>query len=251
MLTALIFIGTYAIVAAGRAPFLRLDRTGAAIVGAVLMVVTGAITFDGAVSAVDFRTIVLLFSMMIIVAHLRLAGGLAAFARFISTRIGHPAALVVALVFVAGVLSALFVNDTICLVFTPIVLDVAAARRHRPLPYLLALATASNIGSAATITGNPQNILIGSVSGISFLRFAAAIGPVAVVGLAVDAALIWLMFRRELHATTDRSVTSAGRFDRIARCSSRRSSSRLRCSAGFWRATTPRLSRLRAPRRCS
>ena len=123
------------------------------------MVVTGAIGFSEAVSAVDFRTIVLLFSMMIIVAHLRLAGGLAAFARLISTRVGHPAALIVALVFGAGILSALFVNDTVCLVFTPIVLDVAAARRHRPLPDLLALATASNIGSAATITGNPQNIL--------------------------------------------------------------------------------------------
>jgi Na+/H+ antiporter NhaD/arsenite permease-like protein len=145
---------------------------------------------------------VLLFSMMIIVAHLRLAGGLAAFARFISTRFRHPGALIVALVFVSGVLSALFVNDTICLVFTPIVLDVAAARRQRPLPYLVALATASNIGSASTITGNPQNILIGSVSAISFLRFAAAIGPVSCVGLAVDAALIWLMFRRELQSST-------------------------------------------------
>jgi Na+/H+ antiporter NhaD/arsenite permease-like protein len=120
----------------------------------------------------------------------------------ISTRVGHPAALIVALVFGAGILSALFINDTVCLVFTPIVLDVAAARRHRPLPYLLALATASNIGSAATITGNPQNILIGSLSGISFARFATAVGPVAILGLAVDAALIWLVFRRELHTTT-------------------------------------------------
>lgn len=198
MLTALIFVGTYAVIAAGRAPFLRLDRTGAAIVGAVLMVVTGAIGFSDAVGAVDVPTVVLLFSMMIIVAHLRLAGGLAAVARFISTRVGHPAALLVALIFSAGILSALFVNDTVCLVFTPIVLDVAAARRHRPLPYLLALATASNIGSAATVTGNPQNILIGSVSGISFARFVAAIGPVAMIGLVVDAAIIWLIFRREL-----------------------------------------------------
>jgi Na+/H+ antiporter NhaD/arsenite permease-like protein len=202
LLTALIFVGTYAVVAAGRAPFLRIDRTGAAIVGAVLMVVTGAIAFGDAVSAVDFPTIVLLFSMMIIVAHLRLAGGLAALARFISVRVANPAALIVALVFSAGLLSALFVNDTICLVFTPIVLDVAAARRHRPLPYLLALATASNIGSAATVTGNPQNILIGSVSHISFARFAASIGPIAAVGLAVDAALIWLLFRRELRTTS-------------------------------------------------
>ena len=139
------------------------------------MVVTGAIGFDEAVAAVDFRTIVLLFSMMIIVAHLRLAGGLAAIGRGRSARASRqPAALLVVLVFAPGVLSALFVNDTICLVFTPLVLDVDAARRLRPLPYLLALATASNIGSAATITGNPQNILIGSVSGIGFARFRRA-----------------------------------------------------------------------------
>jgi Na+/H+ antiporter NhaD/arsenite permease-like protein len=200
VITALIFIGTYGVVAAGRAPLLRLDRTGAAIVGAVLMVVTGAITFDQAVTAVDFSTLVLLFSMMIIVAHLRLAGGLAACARLVSGRASHPALLVAVLVFAVGLLSALFVNDTICLVFTPVVLEVAAARRQEPLPYLLALATASNIGSASTVTGNPQNILIGSVSGISFTRFAASIGPVALVGLAIDAALIWVMFGRQLQA---------------------------------------------------
>jgi Na+/H+ antiporter NhaD/arsenite permease-like protein len=207
VLTALIFVGTYVIVAAGRTPLVRLDRTGAAIAGAALMVVTGAITFRDAVTAVDVRTIVLLFGMMIIVAHLQLAGGLAALARFISARVAHPAALIVVLVGVAGALSALFVNDTICLVFTPIVLDVASARGHRPLPYLLALATASNIGSAATITGNPQNILIGSVSRISFARFAASIGPVAIAALAVDAALIWLMFRRELRTTNTDPVS--------------------------------------------
>src|SRR5262245_49432317 len=166
------------------------------------MVVTGAIAFDDAVSSVDFTTIVLLFGMMIIVAHLRLAGGLAAFARFISARVAHPAGLIVALVFTSGILSALFVNDTVCLVFTPVVLDVAAARRHRPLPHLLALATASNIGSAATITGNPQNILIGSLSTISFARFAAAMAPIALAGLTNDAFLIWLLFRHELRTTT-------------------------------------------------
>src|SRR5580765_5730884 len=171
MITALIFVGTYAIIAAGRAPFLRLDRTGAALVGAILMVVTGAIGFEDAVRAVDFHTIVLLFSMMIIVAHLRLAGGLAAAGQWAARAVTRPAALLVLLVFATGALSALFVNDTICLVFTPLVLDVVGERRLRPLPFVLALATASNIGSAAAITGNPQNILIGSVSGIGFSRF--------------------------------------------------------------------------------
>ena len=113
----------------------------------------------------------------------------------------------------SGVLSAFFVNDTICLVFTPIVLDVAFARRQRPLPYLLALATASNIGSSATITGNPQNILIGSVSGIAFRRFLQVLGPVAIVGLALDALLIWFVFRREFSVRHEPSATVASGSD--------------------------------------
>ena len=181
---------------------LRIDRTGAAIIGAILMVVTGAIGFDEAVRAVDYRTLVLLFGMMILVAHLRLAGAFAALAGVVSRRATHPAALLVAIVGTVGVLSALFVNDTICLIFTPVVLDVAAARRHRPLPYLLALATASNIGSVATMAGNPQNMLVGTISGLSFRAFAAALAPVALAGLAIDAAVIWFVFRGELYATS-------------------------------------------------
>jgi Na+/H+ antiporter NhaD/arsenite permease-like protein len=182
-------------------PFFRIDRTGVAVIAAILMVVTGAIGFDDAVRAVDYRTLVLLFSMMIIVAHLRLAGGLAAVVRLAGARVPHPAVLLVLLVFASGLLSAIFVNDTVCLVFTPLVLDMAEQRRLRPLPFLLALATASNIGSAATITGNPQNILIGSVSGVSFTRFLAALGPVSLVGLVIDAALLCVIFRRDLHPT--------------------------------------------------
>jgi Na+/H+ antiporter NhaD/arsenite permease-like protein len=136
--------------------------------------------------------------MMVLVAHLRLAGGLAALAKFVGERVRNPAALLLATILVVGFLSALFVNDTICLVFTPIVIDIAEARRHRPLPYLLALATASNIGSVATVTGNPQNMLIGTVSGIPFRAFSAAMLPIAIIGLALDALVIWLIFRREL-----------------------------------------------------
>ena len=145
--------------------------------------------------------------MMVLVAHLRLAGGLAALAKVIAERVRHPAALLVVLVLTTGALSALFVNDTICLVFTPIVIEVAEARRHRPLPYLLALATASNIGSVATVTGNPQNMLIGTVSGISFRAFAASLAPIAIVGLLLDALIIWLVFRNQLRMlSTDERV---------------------------------------------
>jgi Na+/H+ antiporter NhaD/arsenite permease-like protein len=199
LITFLIFFLTYVVVAVGSAPGLRVDRTGAAIIGAILMVVTGAISFDDAVHAVDFRTIVLLFGMMVLVAHLRLAGGFAALVRAISARVTSPVPLLIALVITTGVLSALFVNDTICLVFTPIVLDIAESRRQRPIPYLLALATASNIGSLATMTGNPQNMLIGTVSGLSFGAFSRALSPIALVGLALDALVILLIFHRDLH----------------------------------------------------
>ena len=199
MLTAgLIFAATYAVVAFGRLPYLRIDRTGAAIVGAVLMVVSGALTLDQAWAAIDHRTLLLLFGMMVLIASLRLARFFRTVARLVVTRLVHPAATLTAVVFTTGVLSALFVNDTICLVFTPILIEVATLRGHRPLPYLLALATASNIGSVATITGNPQNMLIGSVSGLSYAQFTQALAPVALVGLAIDAAVIWWFFRHEL-----------------------------------------------------
>jgi Na+/H+ antiporter NhaD/arsenite permease-like protein len=198
VITFLVFLATYAVIAIGRAPGLRVDRTGAAIVGAILMVVTGAISFDDAASTIDFRALVLLFGMMVLVAHLRLAGGFAALVGIVGRRAVHPLTLLAGVVLVAGGLSALFVNDTICLVFTPILIDIAEARRHRPMPYLLALATASNIGSVATITGNPQNMLIGTTSGIPFRAFSAALGPVAIVGLLLDILVIWLVFRHQL-----------------------------------------------------
>ncbi len=211
MITALIFFGTYVVLALGRPPLLRIDRTGAAIIGAILMLVAGGLTLDEAYRAIDYRTLVLLFGMMVLVANLRLAGFFRLFARWMAARVARPGVLLVAVVLVTGGLSALFVNDTICLVFTPVLIEVARARGHRPLPYLLALATASNIGSAAAITGNPQNMLIGSLSRIPYVRFSAALLPVALVGLTLDAAIIWFAFRRELSVqTTVSPVTDLG-----------------------------------------
>jgi Na+/H+ antiporter NhaD/arsenite permease-like protein len=198
LLPGVIFIATYAVVAFGSLPILRIDRTGAAIVGAILMVVAGGLTLDQAWAAIDHRTLLLLFGMMVLIANLRLARFFRTVARLVVTNVRHPAAMLVAVVFTSGLLSALFVNDTICLVFTPILIEIAQLRRHRPLPYLLALATASNIGSVATITGNPQNMLIGSLSGISYAEFSASLAPVALVGLTLDAAILYWLFRKDL-----------------------------------------------------
>jgi Na+/H+ antiporter NhaD/arsenite permease-like protein len=134
----------------------------------------------------------------VLVASLHLARFFSVLGRRAVASIREPAVLLVVVVFVSGALSALFVNDTVCLVFTPLLIDLARARNLRPLPFLLGLATASNIGSTAAITGNPQNMLIGSLSGISYGSFLVALGPVAVVGLAIDSAILLLLFRREL-----------------------------------------------------
>jgi len=200
VIAALVLAGTYAVIAIGRVPVLRIDRTGAAIIGAILMVVIGGLPFDAAVAGVDARTIVLLYGMMVLVAHLRMAGFFGLLAQSVATRISSPSVLLVAVVFAAGILSALFVNDTICLVFAPIVVEAARLTRRSPVPLLLGVATGSNIGSVATITGNPQNILIGTMSRISYLDFARHLIPVALIGLALDALVLIVIFRRELSA---------------------------------------------------
>jgi Na+/H+ antiporter NhaD/arsenite permease-like protein len=201
MLPGIILFLAYVVLALGHLPGLRLDRTGAAVIGAILMVTVGGLSFDTAVAAVNHRTLVLLFGMMVLVAHLQLAGFFSLVARVVAGRLAHPVAMVTAIACAAAVLSALFVNDPVCLVLTPVVIDIAQLRRLNPLPPLLALATGSNVGSVATITGNPQNMLVGSLSGISFVHFTAVLGPVAVVGLAIDVVVIALVYRGRFHLT--------------------------------------------------
>jgi Na+/H+ antiporter NhaD/arsenite permease-like protein len=197
VLAALVFLASYAVIAFGRLPGARLDRAGAALVGASLMVASGALSLEEAYRAIDLDTITLLLGMMIVVANLRFAGffGLAALA--IARHARHPVLLLLGIVAVAGALSAFFVNDTVCLMLTPLVAEAVLALDRNPLPYLLAVAMASNIGSVATITGNPQNIIIGSVSQIPYVTFAAALAPVAAIGLAIATLLIALIHRRE------------------------------------------------------
>ena len=171
--------------------FLRVDRTGAAIIGASLMLAFNVLTVEEAYAAINYDTIMLLFGMMIVVANLRLSGFFAA-----GQRVGGGACASArwcccpASSLVSGVFSAFFVNDTMCLVLTPLVLEITRRLGRNPIPYLLAVAMASNIGSVATITGNPQNMMIGSFSRIPYRAFAAALAPVAAVGLVLTVAVI-------------------------------------------------------------
>ena len=153
-----------------------------ALVGAGLMVAWGAVA-GGGLQAIDLDTITLLLGMMIVVANLRLSGFFAIANAWVMAHARRPMILLCAVVATSGVFSAFLVNDAICLVLAPLVLELTLALGRRPVPYLLAVAMASNVGSTATITGNPQNIMIGSFSQIPYAQFALALGPVALVGL--------------------------------------------------------------------
>jgi len=198
LIALLIFAATYVALALGRLPWLRVDRTGVAIIGASLMLAANALTLQQAYAAIDYDTIVLLFGMMIVVANLRLSGFFALVSAWVVRHAHRPLLLLSGIVAVSGVLSAFFVNDTMCLVLTPLVLDITERLRRNPIPYLLAVAMASNAGSVATITGNPQNMMIGSFSHIGYRAFSAALAPVAAIGLAVTVAVIAVVYRAEL-----------------------------------------------------
>jgi Na+/H+ antiporter NhaD/arsenite permease-like protein len=197
-LAAAIFALTYVAVALGGLPGLRLDRTGAAIVGAAAMVAAGVVRREQAYHAIDLATLVLLFGMMLVVGQLRLSGFFRLAGVAVARRARTPHQLLLGLILVSGLLSALFVNDTICLALTPLVLEVARALGVRATPYLIALATASNIGSVATPTGNPQNMLIAARSGIAYADFVASLLPAALVGLGLAFGVISLVYRAEL-----------------------------------------------------
>jgi len=201
-----IFFGSYFVFALGKFPGLKIDRPGAAIIGAVLMVAFRIMTAQEALRAIDFSTIVLLFSMTLIVAHLHLGGFFTWVADLTVLRL-NAQQLLAAVVFTSGILSAFLVNDIVCLMMTPFIIRVTRRLALEPLPYLLALATASNIGSVATITGNPQNMLIGSVSQIGYLDFFIHLGPVALLGLLLDWALLhWIYLRHSSPGAVPASV---------------------------------------------
>lgn len=193
----LIFAMTYLVMAIGKLPGWRLDRAGAALLGGSLMVGTGVLTLDEAYRAIDMETITLLLGMMIVVANLRLSGFFRLVNGFVVPRAHYPIVLLTAVVLTTGLLSAFLVNDTICLVMTPLVIDVVQRLERNPVPYLLAVALASNAGSVATITGNPQNMIIGSLAHIPYGTFVGTLAPVAVVGLLLTILLIALIYHSE------------------------------------------------------
>ncbi len=197
-----VFCLTYLVIATQQLRFLNLDRPGGAVVGGVAMVIVGGLPMEEALRAVDLHVLVLLFGVLVIAAHLQQAQFFRLAAFLVLTRAGSARSLLFGLVFVAGALSALLVNDTVCVVLTPLVLAVVVEARLPPLPYLLALASAANVGGVVSFSGNPQNMIIGAAAHgtIGFGQYVLLTLPIGSACLALNAALIAWLFRRELPA---------------------------------------------------
>ena len=177
----------------GGLPFLQLDRTGVALLGAIALVGTGVVSPEGAVAALHLPTLMLLFAFMVLSAQLRLGGFYAWVTRRLAAWPLRPALLLGALVGVVGALSAVFSNDVVCLAVAPVLIAACHRRGLAPMPYLLGLACAANVGSAATLIGNPQNMLIGARLGLSFSGYLGeALAPVALSLLATWAIIVAL-----------------------------------------------------------
>jgi len=194
---AIIIAVTYIGIAFARIPKVNIDRPSAAFIGAVLMVLAGVLSFNEAVSAIDFNTIALLLGMMVVVSVLNRAGFFALLAIKSLVVAKTPKRLLLVVVVATAVSSAFLINDVVVLLFTPVVIRACRMMRVNPIPYLIAEAMASNVGSTATIIGNPQNMLIGINSGISFTRFFLYLSPVALLSTAALIAVIYLFYRKE------------------------------------------------------
>jgi Na+/H+ antiporter NhaD/arsenite permease-like protein len=188
--TLVIFGLVYLGMILGGLPFLQLDRTGIALLGAIAVIGSEALSVEEAAQAIHLPTLILLFAFMVVSAQMRLGG----FYDWVTRRLAAlplaPPVLLGALILAVAAMSAVFSNDVVCLAVAPVLIDACRRRQLDPVPYLLALACAANIGSAATLIGNPQNMLIGQTLQMSFAAYAAEAAAPVLIGLAVTWALI-------------------------------------------------------------
>ncbi len=188
-LAVAVFLLVYMGMIFGGLPFLQLDRTGIALLGAIILVASQVISVEEAYRSLHSPTLILLFSFMVISAQLRLGGFYTWVARRIGSLKAHPPILLGAIIVVAAYLSAVFSNDVVCLAMAPVIIEICLARKLNSLPFLIGLACAANIGSAATLIGNPQNMLIGQTLKLSFGRYLL----LASVPVALSLILTWCL----------------------------------------------------------
>lgn len=193
-----IFLVTYALISIRRFPRIHIDRAAAALIGAALMIIFGVVKPGDVMSAINLDILFLLIGMMLLVAGLELCG----FFEWVSLRMikysKNQFSFLVLTMVVTGALSALVLNDTIVLLFTPIIIRTCRILKSNPVPFLVAEAISANIGSVATEVGNPQNAYVATTTGISFIDFSAKLVPVSIVCMLVAIAIIYIVFRKDI-----------------------------------------------------
>lgn len=195
-LALVIFIITYLGIIFTRLPRVNIDRPSAAFTGAVAMIFFGVISFDNAIKAIDYNTIALLLGMMIIISTLKIEGFFSLLASKTISIANTRTKLLSVIVFITGIASAFLVNDAVVLLFTPVIISICGKSNLNPVPFLIAEILSSNIGSVMTITGNPQNMLIGISSGISYIDFMIHLLPVSIIGMLLVILIVKLFYRK-------------------------------------------------------
>ena len=193
--TLLIFLLVYLAMGLGQLPGFRVDRTGAAIVGMLAMLVAGSITPEAAWNAIDYRTIGMLFGLMVVAAAFMISGFYAWTAERIGTLDVRPPVLLAILIVTGAALSAVLTNDVIAVAMTPLLVSATLARKLNPVPFLLGFCFATNIGSAATLIGSPHNMIVGQTLQLSFTGFLGVALLPALLALPLTWGIVALMYR--------------------------------------------------------
>lgn len=197
-LVVTLFVCVYIGIALGRIPGLAIDRTGVALLGAIGMLELSGLTLAEAGSMVDLHTLILLYALMVFSAQLRLGGFYTRVAWQLTRLVERPNRFLAWQMAASALLSSLLANDIICLAFAPVIARACLSAGISPMPHLLGLAMAANIGSAATLIGNPQNMLIGQLGRLAFADYLAWSLVPTLMSLAGAWMILWLLYRRVL-----------------------------------------------------
>lgn len=197
-LTILIFLIIYVFISIQRFPFIKIDRPAGVFTGVTLLILLGVITLEEGYSYIDFNVITFLLGMMIMVSYLQKSGFFSLAASITVKNCHNPKTLLIGTIISSAILSALFVNDTVCLLITPIIISAVQMLKINPMPYLSAVAISSNIGSGLTVTGNPQNMYIGIKTGISFIDFSIIASIPVLLSLVATYFVIKVIYSKDL-----------------------------------------------------
>ncbi|AWB10872.1 transporter, YbiR family [Thermodesulfobium acidiphilum] len=198
VVSLLILLFLLFVLSVGKSPYFKIDRASSAIIGSCFVIIFRILNFDQAVSSVDIRTIVLLFNMMILSGSLKLAGFFPMAGLFLISNAKNRIILLYLTIFITGFLSMIIINDIVCLLFTPIIISICIRTKTYPIPFLLGIALASNIGSACSLIGNPQNIMIANLSKISFLQYFSKTFLLSIIGLFLISILLHFLYKDKL-----------------------------------------------------